>query len=362
MRFFGRQGQVLALLLVTAFAFSAAAGVKYVAVVETDVDAASGASESLNPAEVRQVTAELRRVAVENLPRDRYNVMTSETVQSMGGAVLEECAEENCVITLGNKIGADYIVRGVISKFQNMLTLSVEMYETENGTLVASSYPVRSERPVELLDKVSVASANLYKKFAGAQGSTPTLVATKTESKPVARESKRIKSKRIRKLDYYVAPNYQTLAGTPDSWLGYDLEIGMIWGMGWFFGIDFGVGDCGVNPIIGLGLNLGNAYDLGNQRELAYGGALGFWGVNDGINLNLYSMAPFVKLRWKYVELTYRVLLGTWIEMQGAEYESPETGEILYTDGGRSGFAHNHQIMLGLYFATSKRTRPNYNP
>jgi len=98
---------IKAAALAALLAGTAAAGVKYVAVVETDVDAASGASAELTSAEVREITAELRRQATENLPSGRYSIMTSETVQSMGGAVLEECAEENCVIALGSKIGAD---------------------------------------------------------------------------------------------------------------------------------------------------------------------------------------------------------------------------------------------------------------
>jgi uncharacterized protein (TIGR02145 family) len=139
--------------------------IKYVAVVETDMDAQSGASATLNPAEVRQITAVLRREAVKNLPREKYNIMTSETVQSMGGAVLEECADENCVITLGAKIGSDYIVRGVVSKFGTKFTVAVEMYETENGTLVASSDLVSSESTAELLEKAAEASAGMYKTF-----------------------------------------------------------------------------------------------------------------------------------------------------------------------------------------------------
>jgi uncharacterized protein (TIGR02145 family) len=99
--------------------------------------------------------------------------MTSETVQSMGGAVLEECAEENCVITLGSRIGADYIVRGIISKYGTKFTLSVEMYETDNGTLVASSEYVRADNAVELMDKAVVASANMYRKFVNPQGFAP---------------------------------------------------------------------------------------------------------------------------------------------------------------------------------------------
>jgi len=143
--------------------------VKNVAVVETEVDAQSGASSAMNPAEVRQVTAVLRREAVRNLPIGKYNIMTSETVMAQGGAVLEECADENCVITLGSKIGADYIVRGIISKFGTDLTVSVDMYETDNGNLIASSELVRSENTATLLDDVAAASADMYRKFVNPQ-------------------------------------------------------------------------------------------------------------------------------------------------------------------------------------------------
>ena len=156
---------LLAALIAAMTATAASAQIKYVAVVETELDARSGASADLSAAEVALITAELRREAVKNLPRGKYNIMTSETVQAQGGAVLEECADENCVITLGSKIGADYIVRGIVSKFKTRLTLSVEMYETEDGTLAASSDPIRSENAAELLEKTSVACAEMYKTF-----------------------------------------------------------------------------------------------------------------------------------------------------------------------------------------------------
>jgi hypothetical protein len=151
------------------FAGISAAGIKYVAVVESDIDESSGASEKISRADARLVTAELRREAVKNLPPSKYSIMTSETVQSMSGAVLEECADENCVISLGSKIGADYIVRGTISKLGAKFTLSVEIYETENGTLLASSDPIRSESIDELVDKTAAACAEMYRKFAEAQ-------------------------------------------------------------------------------------------------------------------------------------------------------------------------------------------------
>jgi len=161
----------VAMIAIAAFAAVPAAypQMKYVAVVETEVDAQSGASADLNPAEVRQITAELRREAVENLPPEKYSVMTSETVQAQGGAVLEECADENCVITLGSKIGADYIARGIISKFRAKFTLTVEMYETENGNLAAASDPVRYEDVGDLLEHSGAAVRNMYKKFVDKQ-------------------------------------------------------------------------------------------------------------------------------------------------------------------------------------------------
>jgi len=185
MRLFTQRGKTLLLTAIGVALLTAmpAMAVKYVAVVESDIDAASGASADLTSAEVRLITTELRREAVKNLPSDKYNVMTSETVQSMGGAVLEECSEENCVIALGSKIGADFIVRGTISKFKDELTLSIEIYNTDNGNLVASSDPVRSENAKTLLEKASVVCSEMFKTFVSQQ-SKITVPAPTVETEP----------------------------------------------------------------------------------------------------------------------------------------------------------------------------------
>jgi formylglycine-generating enzyme required for sulfatase activity len=155
----------LAIAIFCSTAFAQKIPIKNVAVVETDLDEQSGAAKGLNRAEVREITAVLRREAVRALPKERFNVMTSETVQAQGSAVLAECAEENCVIALGSKIGADYIVRGIISKFQTRFSLTVEIYETEDGNLVAVADAVRSTNLDELLEKSTVACAAMYADF-----------------------------------------------------------------------------------------------------------------------------------------------------------------------------------------------------
>jgi uncharacterized protein (TIGR02145 family) len=147
--------------------------IKNVAVVEVEVDEQSGASSEINKNEVRRITGALRREAVNHLPKGRFNVMTTETVQAMGEAVLIDCAEENCVIALGSKIGADYIVRGIIGKFRESFTLEVEMYETEYGNLVGSASLVRSADILDLLEKGAAACAEMFKKFAGTGTAAP---------------------------------------------------------------------------------------------------------------------------------------------------------------------------------------------
>jgi hypothetical protein len=342
--------------LFTLLAGLSVAGVKYVAVVETETDSRSGASASLTPAEVALITTELRRSAVNNLPRKAYNVMTTETVYAQGGAVLEECADENCVITLGSKIGADYIVRGTISKFQTKLTLSVEIYETENGTLVASSDPVRSEKPAELLEMATAACANMYKKFVNARSSLPqskTGGATSAENKPEINNSYDDDTN-IVAIDYYFAAKYEIpwRKGTPVSWGSAYIEGGLVWGNGAFFGIDIGGGSGNErysdnDYILGFGLCFGNAFNFGHRLQLVYGGTVGVWiseynkddqGNAEGGYYNFFG--PIVKLRWYSVELTYKGLAGK------------------YEHNGDSGFGYNlHQLMIGFYFATSKRTR-----
>jgi hypothetical protein len=105
---------VMALTLPLTYAQKAK--VKNVAVIEIEVR--SDASKDIRKEEAMSITGTVRREAVKHLPKDRYNVMTTETVQSMGDAVLAECFGENCVITLGSKIGADYKVRFLLSRLK----------------------------------------------------------------------------------------------------------------------------------------------------------------------------------------------------------------------------------------------------
>jgi hypothetical protein len=168
---------VLLIMLFCPPAFAQKVRIKNIAVVE--IDMRSGVSENMTRDEGMEITSVIRREAVNNLPISQYNVMTTETVMSMGAEILEDCVLENCVITLGAKIGADYIVRGVISKFQTMFSLTVELYETDYGNLIVSAEAVRSENLVELLEKSQKACIDMYQNFLRKSGSEQ-----KSEPKP----------------------------------------------------------------------------------------------------------------------------------------------------------------------------------
>ncbi len=103
---------------------------------------------------------------------------------AQGSAKLEECAEENCVIALGAKIGADFIVRGTISKFQTLFTLTVDIFETADGNLVASSDPVRSENIRGLLENAAAVCASMYRNFAETQNSIAAAAPPAPEPEP----------------------------------------------------------------------------------------------------------------------------------------------------------------------------------
>jgi uncharacterized protein (TIGR02145 family) len=157
----------------------------------------------------------LRREAVKRLPRGRYNVMTVETVQAMGEAMLAECAEENCVIALGSKIGADYIVRGIISKFRSMLSLTVELYETEYGNLIASAEAVRSADIEKLLEKGTAACAEMYKKFAELSAQT------NPEPKP---EAAPVPAQKFTFTDHRNSKTYKAVAIGGKIWMAENLN------------------------------------------------------------------------------------------------------------------------------------------
>lgn len=90
--------------------------------------------------EAQFITNVLREEAVRALSSEaNATIMTRENIVAMlpPEKSLEEC-EGSCLIETGKNISADYVSQARIGKFGKNLTISVELYKTSNGKLIAS--------------------------------------------------------------------------------------------------------------------------------------------------------------------------------------------------------------------------------
>jgi len=121
------------LLLLSAFAHSAAV-LAVLEIIPSEVE------EELTINELRLLSDELRRQAVNILPANEFNVLTRDGMIALMPADEKEaeCLAESCAVDIGRAIGAEYISSGRIAKFAGKLSLTVELYETMGGRLLGS--------------------------------------------------------------------------------------------------------------------------------------------------------------------------------------------------------------------------------
>ena len=125
---------LLALLL---FAIAAHSQLQMRVAVMATVDDA----DSLQYMDTDFLTGKLREIASNVLPKDRYAIMTQESIVAYLGSqerAEKECREASCLAELGRKINADYVSQGRIGRFSGMLVLKVELYKSGNGNLVST--------------------------------------------------------------------------------------------------------------------------------------------------------------------------------------------------------------------------------
>ena len=124
------------LLFLLLFAAIAHSQQMRVAVMPTVDDA-----DSIQYMELSFLTGKLREIAGRVLPKDRYGIMTQESIVDRMGSqerAEKECREASCLAELGRKISASYIAQGRIGRFGGMLALKVELYNSKSGNLVGT--------------------------------------------------------------------------------------------------------------------------------------------------------------------------------------------------------------------------------
>jgi hypothetical protein len=276
--------------------------------------------------------------------------------------------DDSQISELGKQFGVKFVCIADITPAFGAYQVSARIINVETAEVPFIGDASSPLKTMDDLEQVSVEVVRKMLYFAGESGGARAAQQQQPTVVVIQQPAPQTKEPKVRKHDWYIAPKI-VLLSTPVIG-ALDVEWGGIWGKGTFFGIEFVLGgdyllgnflDENSRSTIGGGFSLGGVYNLPAENlQLAYGGSAGVWyaynersGERDEMgyftNTNyrydgdINFLAPFIKLRWKFVELSYRVgLLGYWERKDENNY-----------DNGY-GFS-NHQVMLGVHFATSER-------
>jgi formylglycine-generating enzyme required for sulfatase activity/TolB-like protein len=97
--------------------------------------------------EAEYLTNNVRTVASQMLPNDKFIVMTRENMEALlpQGMDLKKCAEASCEVDTGQKLGAEYIVTGDIVTFAGKLHVELRLHHVPSrGMLPGANTPAGS--------------------------------------------------------------------------------------------------------------------------------------------------------------------------------------------------------------------------
>jgi uncharacterized protein (TIGR02145 family) len=149
----------------------------FVAVLETvSID------KAITPAECRFLTDELRAQAGAALPSYmNYTIMTRENINVMlpPGKSIEDC-EGSCIAETGRNIAADYVAQARVGRFEDRLTLTVELYATGTGNLIGS-FTAMQTTAVDLWNSIKADAKSMFAKVQNVMPA-PAAAAEKSQS------------------------------------------------------------------------------------------------------------------------------------------------------------------------------------
>jgi len=128
--------------------------------------------DSIGISELAYLTDRLRETAVNVLPKQRYGVMTTESIVAFLGSqerAAKECREASCLAELGRKVNADYVAQARIGRFEGDLTIKTELYSSKSGVMVGS-FTGDSKSLQGLRAIIDEKAPILFKKLPGASG------------------------------------------------------------------------------------------------------------------------------------------------------------------------------------------------
>ncbi|MDR2583890.1 MAG: hypothetical protein LBC75_10455 [Fibromonadaceae bacterium] len=123
--------------------------------------------DSIGISDLTYLTDRIREAAVNLLPKQRFGVMTTESIVAFLGSqenTAKVCKEASCLAELGRKVSADYVAQGRIGRFGENLTIKVELYDTQKGNLMGS-FTGNSKDIFGLLSLIDQKSSDLFKRM-----------------------------------------------------------------------------------------------------------------------------------------------------------------------------------------------------
>ena len=151
------------------FAFISNSFAAYVAVLETV--ASPDVKEKVSHSDRLFLTNVLREQAVLELPVEQnFTIMTRENINAMlpPGKTIEDC-EGDCMVETGRNIYAHYVCQMRLGSFDGALSLSAELYETQENKLIAS-FNGQGTNVKELLEIIKEKSPNFFRKIKSSGG------------------------------------------------------------------------------------------------------------------------------------------------------------------------------------------------
>jgi len=128
--------------------------------------------DSIGFSELAYLTDRLRETAVNVLPKQRYGVMTTESIVAFLGSqerAIKICRESSCLAELGRKVSADYVAQAHIGRFEGNLTIKTELYSSKSGNLIGSfTGDSKSLQGLRLL--IDERAPDLFRKMPNATG------------------------------------------------------------------------------------------------------------------------------------------------------------------------------------------------
>ncbi|MDR2582496.1 MAG: hypothetical protein LBC75_03350 [Fibromonadaceae bacterium] len=123
--------------------------------------------DSIGISELAYLTDKLRETAANVLPIERFGVMTTESIVAFLGSLentVRVCKESSCLAELGRQVSADYVSQGRIGRFNDYLTIKVELYNVKSGNLMGS-FAGSSKDISGLLALIEEKASDLFKRM-----------------------------------------------------------------------------------------------------------------------------------------------------------------------------------------------------